>query len=132
MPDDDVRDGRNFQSRMKRSLTRSERLKSKTDFARVFDKPDVRSGCRGAKLVAKRNGLDTGRFAVTLVRKYGNAVQRNYARRVLKEIYRNTKQDLPTGYDIIVVLYYGDYGYHEREQQFTKLVRRANFAETDI
>jgi ribonuclease P protein component len=117
---------------MRKSLTRSERLKSKADFARVFEKPDVRSGCRGAKLVARNNGLETGRFAVTLVRKYGNAVQRNYARRILKEIYRNTKQDLPTGYDIIVVLYSGDYDYHDREQQFTKLIRRANFAETDI
>lgn len=117
---------------MRKSLTSSERLKSKADFARVFDKPDAKSGCRGAKLVARRNGLETGRFAVTLVRKYGNAVQRNYARRVLKEIYRNTKQDLPTGYDIIVVLYSGDYNYNDREQQFTKLIRRANFGETDI
>lgn len=113
---------------MRRSLTRSERLKSNADFARVFDNPDVRSGCRGAKLVAKRNGLESGRFAVTLVRKFGNAVQRNYSRRVLKEIYRNTKQDLPTGYDIIVVLYSGDYGYLEREQQFMNLIRRADFA----
>ena len=114
---------------MRKSHTRAERLRSKADFAPVFDNPDVRSACRGAKLVAKRNNLETGRFAVTMVRKYGNAVQRNYARRVLKEIYRNTKQDLPTGYDIIVVLYSGDYGYHEREQQFTKLIRRAKFAE---
>ena len=117
---------------MRRSLTRSERLRSKADFARVFDKPDIRSACRGAKLVAKRNDLETGRFAVTLVRKFGNAVQRNYARRVFKEIYRNTKQDLPTGYDIIVVLYSGDYDYREREQQFTKLIRRADFAEAKI
>ncbi len=116
---------------MRRSLTRSERLSSKADFARVFDKAEIRSACRGAKLIARSNGLETGRFAVTLVRKFGNAVQRNYARRVLKEIYRNTKQDLPTGYDIIVVLYSGDYDYQEREQQFTKLIRRADFAETD-
>ena len=117
---------------MRRSLTRSERLKSKADFARVFDQPDFRSGCRGAKLIARCNGLETGRFAVTLVRKFGNAVQRNYARRVLKEIYRNTKQDLPNGYDIIVVLYSGDYSYLEREQQFMKLIRRAGFAKTNV
>ena len=116
---------------MRKSLTRSERLKSKADFARVFGEPEFRSGCRGAKLVAKRNGLETGRFAVTTVRKYGNAVARNYARRVLREIYRKAKQDLPIGLDVIIVLFPGDFGYQDREQQFTKLIRRANFGPSD-
>ena len=115
---------------MRKSLTRAERLKSKTDFALVFKQADIRSACRGAKLLVRFNDLEINRFAVTMVRKFGNAVQRNYARRVFKEIYRNTKQDLPTGYDIIVVLYSGDYNYHEREQQFTKLIRRAGIAKT--
>ena len=116
---------------MRKSLTRAERLKSKTEFALVFKSAEFRSACRGAKLVARVNGIGNNRFAVTLVKKFGNAVRRNYARRILKEIYRNTKQDLPTGYDIIVVLYSGDYNYHEREQQFTKLIRRAGIAKTD-
>lgn len=116
---------------MRKSLTRSERLKSKADFTRVFNQPDFRAGCRGAKLVAKQNGLGYGRFAVTTVRKYGNAVERNYARRVLREIYRNAKQDLPIGLDIIIVLFTGEFGYHEREQQFKKLIRRAEFGPSD-
>ena len=116
---------------MRKSLTRAERLKSRTDFALVFEQADFKSACRGAKLLARSNDLEISRFAVTMVRKFGNAVKRNYARRVLKEIYRNTKQDLPTGYDIIVVLYSGDYKYHDREQQFTKLIRRAGIAKTD-
>jgi ribonuclease P protein component len=117
---------------MRKSLTREERLKSRTEFARVFKHADFRSSCHGARFIARSNNLTINRFAVTTVRKFGNAVQRNYARRVLKEIYRNTKQDLPTGYDIIVVLYSGDYNYQEREQQFMKLIRRANIAEADI
>jgi ribonuclease P protein component len=74
-----------------------------------------------------RNGLEYGRFAITTVRKYGNAVERNYARRVLKEIYRNAKHDLPPGLDIIIVLFPGDFGFHDREKQFAKLIRRAGF-----
>jgi ribonuclease P protein component len=112
---------------MRESLTRSERLKSRADFARVFEEPELRSSCRGAKLVAKRNGLETNRFAVTLVRKFGTAVRRNYARRVLKEIYRRRKREIPSGFDIIVVLFAGDYSYRDREQQFMKLIQRANF-----
>jgi ribonuclease P protein component len=112
---------------MSESLTRPERLKSKADFARIFKEPDMRSSCRGAKLVAKRNGLESNRFAVTLVRKFGTAVGRNYARRVLKEIYRRKKQEIPIGIDVIVVLFPGDYSYQDREQQFMKLIQRANF-----
>ena len=112
---------------MRRSLTRPERLKKKADFARVFDKPDFKSSCRGAKFVARRNQSDINRIGIALVRKFGHAVERNYARRVLKEIYRNQKQNLPTGYDIVIVLYPGDYGYQEREQQFMKMLRRAGF-----
>ena len=112
---------------MRKSLSRTERLRSKADFARVFEEPDVKSAGRGAKLVAKRNGLEFNRFAVTFVRKFGKAVQRNYARRVLKEIYRCRKQDFPIGYDIVVVLYAGDFSYQDREHQFMKLIRRANF-----
>ena len=113
---------------MRRSLTRSERLRTKAEFAHVFKQPDFRSGCHGAKLVARRNGTNENRFAVALVRKFGNAVERNYARRILKEIYRNAKQDLPRGYDMIIVLFPGDFGYHERKRQFSTLMQRAGFA----
>jgi ribonuclease P protein component len=87
----------------------------------------MKSSCRGAKLVAKRNGLEANRFAVTLVRKFGTAVRRNYARRILKEIYRRKKREIPNGYDVIVILFAGDYSYHDREQQFMMLIQRANF-----
>jgi len=114
---------------MRKSLTRKDRLRNKADFAHVFNEPDARSECIGARLVARQNRLNSNRFAVTLVRKFGNAVQRNYARRVLKEIYRNTRKDLPKGFDIVVILYPGDYDYRERKKQFCELIRNADFAE---
>lgn len=113
---------------MRESLTRKERLKSKADFARVFNKPDIKSECVGARLVAQQNHLNYNRFAVTLVRKFGNAVHRNYARRVLKEIYRGAKKNLPKGFDMVVILFPGDYGYRERKWQFNMLIQGANFA----
>ena len=116
---------------MRKSLSRAERLKSKADFGRVFDKPDHRSACRGAKLVARRNGLHFNRFAATLMRNFGNAVERNHARRILKEIYRNSKIDLPQGYDVVVVLYPGDFSHVDRKKQFAALIRRARFGESD-
>ena len=114
---------------MRRSLTRKERLRSHAEFTRVFDSPDRRSECRGAKLIARQNDQEYNRFAVAMVRKFGNAVERNYSRRVLKEIYRNVKQEMQGNYDIVVVLYPGNYGYHEREHQFMNLIRRAGFVQ---
>ncbi len=112
---------------MSESLSKSERLKKKADFARVFEQPDVKASCSGAKLVAKRNGFERNRFAVTFVRKFGTSVLRNYSRRVLKEIYRRRKWDIPAGYDIVVVLFPGNFSYHDREQQFMKLLQRVEF-----
>jgi ribonuclease P protein component len=117
---------------MRKSLTRKERLKTHAELSRVFDSPDRQSDCRGAKLVARQNNQEHNRFAVAMVRKFGNAVKRNYSRRVLKEIYRNVKQEIQGNYDIVVVLYPGNYGYHEREQQFMTLIRRAGFVQTSI
>lgn len=113
---------------MKRSLSKSERLKTKEEFTRVFNESEYRSGCNGARLMASRNGLSYSRFAVTQVRKYGNAVKRNYARRILKEIYRMRKHKIPAGFDIIVILYPGPFCYQDRDNQFVLLLRRAGFA----
>ncbi len=113
---------------MKKSLTKVERLRTKKEFARVFDKPDAESGCRGARIIVKRNELGHNRFVVIPVRKYGNSIERNYSRRILREIYRKNKQLFPAGNDIIIVLYPGRYRYHERYQQFLELAQGISFA----
>ena len=109
---------------MRTNLTERERLKKKADFGRVFGSPH-RAGCRGAKLVFAENDLDRNRFAVSLVRKYGNAVARNRSKRILKEIYRHRKHDIRKGFDIVIVLYPGDYDFRDRERQFSLLLERA-------
>ena len=113
---------------MRTSLTDLERLKKKADFGRVFGSPH-RAGCRGAKLAFIENDLDRNRFAVSLVRKFGNAVARNRSKRILKEIYRHRKHGIRQGYDIVIVLYPGDYGYRDRERQFSLLLERAGLVE---
>ena len=58
-------------------------------------------------------------------RKYGNAVERNYARRVMKEIYRSNKNAIKQGFDIIFIIYPGKYDFSDREEQFQILMRRS-------
>lgn len=113
---------------MRKSLSRKERLKKKIEFSRIFNDPDYRLACKGGKLLVKRNGLEFNRFAASFVRKYGNAVKRNYARRVVKNIYRENNKSLPTGYDFILILYPGEFDYYDRKQQFLGMLRRVDFA----
>ncbi len=117
--------------RAEERLPEIERIKHSGDFSRVFKNPDFRGVCREGKLLAKYNQLDFCRFGITTVRKYGNSIERNYARRVLKEIYRKSKHLFSENLDIVVVLFPGNYNYHDRKRQFMKMLRRAKLVPSD-
>ena len=53
----------------------------------------------------RNNGLNVNRISFLASKKVGNSVQRNRARRVMKEAYRLTAPDLDlkTGYDLVIV-----------------------------
>jgi ribonuclease P protein component len=86
---------------------REERLKKRNEIREVFGK-GKRIGCRGAKLFVLRNGLLHNRICFSLSRGFGNAVQRNRARRLGREAYRNLKPRLVCGYDLILLVYPAD------------------------
>ena len=113
---------------MRRSLSKGERLKKSEEFRRVFGSP-LKHGCQGAKLVALSNSLDklspNVRLGVTLSKKFGNAVERNHAKRQVREIFRLHKHRIQPGFDLVFLVYPGDFGYHDRERQFLQLVARA-------
>ena len=54
-------------------------------------------------LYARRNGSNTNRLGITVSKKVGGAVQRNRARRRLKELYRTNAHLLKTGYDVVFI-----------------------------
>jgi ribonuclease P protein component len=83
---------------------RQERLKRREDISRVFKKG--RSViCPGAKLFYVDNGLPHNRIVFTFARKFGNAVERNRARRLGREAYRYVRGGLKTGYDLALLVY---------------------------
>ena len=61
--------------------------------------------CSGCKLFFLANELPCNRIAFSFVRKYGNAVKRNRARRLGREAYRLMKGKLKTGYDLVLLFY---------------------------
>ena len=115
---------------MKRSLTREERIGKASDFKKIFASGQKYS-CRGAKIFFIENNESYNRIGITLQRKFGNAIQRNYARRVMKELYRNNKHTIKQGFDIILIIYPGNFDFNHREEQFYSLIRRSGLVKVD-
>lgn len=79
---------------------------------------------RGLKIFFRETGQDITRILVSPGRKYGNAVERNYIKRVGKEIFRNQKAGIKPGYDVLFLFYPGSYTYNDRVNQVIKLLSK--------
>ena len=77
-------------------------LKQNHIFRRLYAKGDSAVG-RFVVLYAKRNGSRQNRLGITTGVKLGHAVERNRARRRIRESYRLNEPRLKQGYDIVIV-----------------------------
>jgi len=115
---------------MKKNLTRKERLKKSSDIDCVFSRKQSVS-CYGAKLFFAESSFQWNRMVCIPARGFKRAVDRNRARRHIKEIYRQEKSDLQMGYDLIFLVYPGvSFTYTERKQQIVSLLQRAELYRT--
>jgi ribonuclease P protein component len=64
-------------------------------------------------------------MAFTFIRKYGNAVERNRARRLSREAYRLIRNSLKTGFDMVLLLYPGKDVFNTRIEQLKILFSKA-------
>jgi ribonuclease P protein component len=107
---------------MKISLTKEIRL-TKQEFRRTLQS-GTRARLADVKIFCKRNSLTEARYAVGVGRKYGNAVQRNRAKRLLREAYRSLTPAIPSGFDIVVIVYEQDAPFELRCIQLEKLLHK--------
>jgi ribonuclease P protein component len=77
-------------------LNRRYSLQGREKFARLYQQGRFWSGA-GLKIRYLQLPTDTPVFAFSAPRKYGNAVARNRARRVLREVVRHQVKDWPQG-----------------------------------
>jgi len=117
---------------MERScFPKEERLCGAIQIRGLF-KNGVRYSCCGAKLFVLPNTLPYNRFVCTFQRHYGSAVQRNKARRLSKEVYRQMKYRLKTGFDMLLLVYPGRDTFGMRMQQFDYLFKKADMLSNPV
>ena len=81
-------------------FTQSERIRRHVDYQRVYDRGAKVHG-RYLTLFALSNELPVGRLGIAATRKLGGAVDRNKAKRLIREVFRRNK--LAPGFDVVVV-----------------------------
>jgi ribonuclease P protein component len=77
-----------------------QRIRRRSEFQRVYDQGRRAHG-RFMTLVILPNASSVSRLGVSATRKFGNAVQRNAAKRRLREIFRHDATSLSA--DIVVI-----------------------------
>jgi ribonuclease P protein component len=82
------------------TFQREERVRRREDFQRVYDLGTRHSGRYGT-MVVLRNGLTVARLGIAASRKFGKAVARNRAKRLIRDVFRRNK--IAPGFDIVVI-----------------------------
>lgn len=78
------------------------RLKKSIEFQRVYQRAK-RSGDEWLLVFAIVNELEYSRLGLSVSRKYGVSVRRNRVKRVLREAFRLSTDQIPRGLDLIVI-----------------------------
>lgn len=77
------------------------RVRSRLDFAAVYERgARISDGC--LSLIALPNDRPTSRLGLAVSKRCGNAVRRNQLKRRLREVFRLSRAELPTGLDLVV------------------------------
>src|SRR3569623_778707 len=85
------------------TFPRSHRLRSKLDFAKVFE-AKVRESRGPLTIYSLPNDLHHPRLGISIGRRVGTAPRRNRIKRLLRESFRLMQHDFPRPYDLIIVV----------------------------
>jgi len=103
---------------------RSCRLTSRRQYRAVYDR-GVRVSCASFAVFALPNDAGTTRLGVTATRKFGGAVRRNRAKRLIRELFRRNRAALPAcALDLVVNAHGAMLGrsYGELEPEWLRLL----------
>ncbi len=78
-------------------------------------------------LFVNSNQIQGNRFGIVTSKRIGNAVVRNRAKRLIREVIRSNLTGLPQGYDLVIVARHNinEAAYEQIEREFLRLIRKA-------
>ncbi len=85
------------------TFPKNERLLSRPQFKRVMDLGRKQRVDKLCLLFFLPNNMDRKRLGIIASKKVGNAVERNRAKRKIREVFRRNKDRFVTGVDVVVV-----------------------------
>ncbi|MFN0198345.1 MAG: ribonuclease P protein component [Planctomycetaceae bacterium] len=89
-------------TRLQYTFSKSQRLRSAAEFKRVYDQRHS-FGDRRLLVFVAANGLAWTRIGLSVSRKHGCAVTRARLKRLLREAFRLSQHQLPSGWDLILI-----------------------------
>src|SRR5260221_12775709 len=81
-------------------FSRTERIRRRAEYQQIYER-GTRVHGRYLTLFTLSNALPIGRLGIAATRKLGGAVDRNRAKRLIREVFRRNK--LAPGFDVVVV-----------------------------
>jgi ribonuclease P protein component len=108
---------------MKKSLTKSECL-SQCLVKQLFAANKLVAKGVFSKLFYKPNSVGFHRLAVSVGKKNGNAVRRNYIKRVGREVFRQNKPIIEIGCDMVWVIYPNTGGFAQYWEEFLTIIKK--------
>jgi ribonuclease P protein component len=82
-------------------FSRVRRVRRRSEFQRVFDAANRAQGRYVTVLVAPNGSGEAMRLGIVASRKFGNAVQRNRAKRLIREVFR--RAPIRSSLDVVVI-----------------------------
>ncbi len=86
----------------RQGFSRGERLLLPREFERVYQ-AGRRAGDRYLLVYGLPNKLERTRIGLSVSKRLGNAVRRARLKRLLREAFRLVKEELPRGYDLVLI-----------------------------
>ena len=105
------------------SFSKKERVKKRTDYLAAY-KHGQKFETKHFRISVHNNTRHFRRLGITISKKAGNAVQRNYVKRRLREYFRLNKELFPINSDIIITVKHGaaDKSYNDMKSELNNLL----------